>query len=112
MADTTTTGPSAAAGTSGRAPEHLDRARVAHLAGLARIALTDDEMDTAVLALFNLRDRAVLPWTDPRKHGAGYQRIAAFTSGSQGGPQACTPPNLHPPNSPTPTPTRSRSASE
>ncbi len=41
MADTTTTGPSAA----GRAPEHLDRTRVAHLAGLARIALTDDELD-------------------------------------------------------------------
>lgn len=45
MADTTTTGPSTAAGTPGRAPEHLDRDRVAHLAGLARIALTPDEMD-------------------------------------------------------------------
>ncbi len=45
MADTTTTGPTAAAGSTGRAPEHLDRERVAHLAGLARIALTDDEMD-------------------------------------------------------------------
>lgn len=42
MSDTTTTGPSAAAE---GAPEHLDRERVAHLAGLARIALTDDEMD-------------------------------------------------------------------
>lgn len=27
------------------APEHLDRDRVAHLAGLARIALTDAELD-------------------------------------------------------------------
>ncbi len=35
MADTPATG----------APEHLDRERVAHLAGLARIALTEDEMD-------------------------------------------------------------------
>lgn len=45
MAETTPTGPAGAPGGAGRAPEHLDRERVAHLAGLARIALTDEEMD-------------------------------------------------------------------
>lgn len=46
MADTPDTGPAAAAPAgAGRAPEHLDRDRVAHLAGLARIALTPAEMD-------------------------------------------------------------------
>jgi aspartyl-tRNA(Asn)/glutamyl-tRNA(Gln) amidotransferase subunit C len=45
MADTPPTEPPAAPVTTGRAPEHLDRDRVAHLAGLARIGLTDAEMD-------------------------------------------------------------------
>jgi aspartyl-tRNA(Asn)/glutamyl-tRNA(Gln) amidotransferase subunit C len=49
MADTPDPGPvtdpSPGGSGAGRAPEHLDRDRVAHLAGLARIALTPAEMD-------------------------------------------------------------------
>lgn len=44
MAENLTTAPSTVP-SPGRAPEHLDRERVAHLAGLARIALTEAELE-------------------------------------------------------------------
>lgn len=44
MADSDTTGTPSPVPT-GRAPEHLDRDRVAHLAGLARIAMSEAELD-------------------------------------------------------------------
>jgi hypothetical protein len=63
--------------------------------------LTDDEIDTAVSTLLTLRDPESLKWTDPRKHGAGFQRIAAFTAGTTGVPGDCRPDALHVPRSPT-----------
>lgn len=48
MADTPTAGSTAAPVGVSPAAQHLDRDRVAHLAGLARIGLTDAELDRLV----------------------------------------------------------------
>lgn len=45
MADSPSTGPAATPGSPAPAALHLDSDRVAHLAGLARIALTPAELD-------------------------------------------------------------------
>jgi uncharacterized protein len=51
--------------------------------------LTAGDLDEAVAGIYTGRDVPGTPFTDPRAHGSGFERIRAFGDGYEGGPRQC-----------------------
>jgi uncharacterized protein len=51
------------------------------------------DLDEATAGIYSGRDVPGTPFTDPRAHGSGFQRIRAFGDGYEGGPQQCLNPD-------------------
>ena len=49
------------------------------------------DLDEATTAVLSAADVPGTPFTDPRAHGTGFERIRAFTDGYENGPRACSP---------------------
>ena len=49
------------------------------------------DLDEATAAVLSAADVPGTPFTDPRAHGTGFERIRAFTDGYEAGPRACSP---------------------
>jgi predicted metalloprotease len=49
------------------------------------------DLDEATTAVLSGADVPGTPFTDPRAHGTGFERIRAFTDGYENGPPACSP---------------------
>jgi uncharacterized protein len=54
------------------------------------------DLDEAVVGIYSGRDVPGTPFTDPRAHGSGFQRIRAFGDGYEGGPRECLQPDWVP----------------
>ena len=53
--------------------------------------LDDGDLDEATTAVLSGGDVPGTPFTDPRAHGTGFERIRAFADGYESGPRACSP---------------------
>jgi len=49
------------------------------------------DLDEATYAVLSAADVPGTPFTDPRAHGTGFERIRAFSDGYEDGPRACSP---------------------
>lgn len=55
--------------------------------------LAAGDLDEATAGIYSGRDVPGTPFTDPRAHGSGFQRIRAFGDGYEGGPRQCLDPD-------------------
>jgi predicted metalloprotease len=53
--------------------------------------LDSGDLDEATTAVLSAADVPGTPFTDPRAHGTGFERIRAFTDGYEDGARACSP---------------------
>ncbi len=58
-----------------------------HVAQAEQLAAGD--LDEAVAGIYSGRDVPGTPFTDPRAHGSGFERIRAFGDGYEAGPRQC-----------------------
>jgi predicted metalloprotease len=70
----------------------------AHVAsGDSSLSLADDDLDTALAGLLQLRDPSGIDGSQDGAHGNGFDRVGAFQDGFEGGARACADYENNPP---------------